>query len=105
MICIMYSLMTLLPSGCTFSSFSKFISTMSSGPSERALVLGKVLAGDVIAPRSAIAARIERRLLSDTRSVLEYLSKKKTKREMNGWVVKRSTDGPLQFSENGGAER
>jgi hypothetical protein len=49
------------------------MSTMSVMPSDRRL-LGKVPAGDMIAPREAIVSRIDMRLLSDTKSVLEYLS-------------------------------
>lgn len=74
----LYSLMTLRcaspsPSGCAFPDFSKSISTMSPVPSERPL-LGKLPAGGLMAPRKAIESRIETRLLSDTSSVLEYLS-------------------------------
>jgi len=76
----LYSLMTLpcvsqalSPSGCVFC-FSKSMSTMSGVPSERAMLPGKVPAGDLMAPRSAIESRIEMRLLRVTRSVLEYLS-------------------------------
>ena len=49
------------------------MSTMSVVCSERPLP-GKVPAGDLMAPREAIVSRIEMRLLSETRSVLEYLS-------------------------------
>ena len=58
------------PNGCGFKDFSNSMRSMSVVPSD----LPPLPAGDLIAPREAIVSRIEMRLLSDTRSVLEYLS-------------------------------
>jgi hypothetical protein len=55
--------------------FSMSINMMSV-PSEREELLGYVPAGDCMAPDWVDPSRSEIRLLSDTRSVLEYLSNK-----------------------------